>query len=142
MSPTAGLTFAALLVFVCLLSMQPAFAKDFKAGKAMILGNLIGGLSAILMFEVLTVVPQYPFMIVLTLLAGLFFGSRLLSDRKSAALYGMAFSTLLLVIGSVTTSTGDATSKVYSRIFQIMFAVVYVVSAFGFIDRFHRARSV
>jgi len=130
-----------ILVFVALLSMQPGFAKDFKAGRALILGNIMGGVAAIAMFELLTIVPEFLFLLLLTFLAGLFFGSHLMSASPKAALFGMAYSTLLLVIGSVTTSaSGDATSKVYGRIFQIMVAVVYVVVAFGLIDRYRRTK--
>ena len=62
------------------------------------------------------------------------------SGKKSAPLYGMAFSTVLLVIGSVTSSSGDAGAKVYTRIVQIMLAVAYVVAAFGVIERISKRR--
>jgi len=124
-----------VMIMIALLSMQPAFAKDFKAGKALILGNVIGGAAAIVVYELLVLTPLYSFLIVLTLLAGLLFGVRLFSDRPTAALYGMAFSTLLLIIGSTTSSTGEAGAKVYTRILQIMMAVVYVVVAFGLLER-------
>ena len=51
-------------------------------------------------------------------------------------------STVLLVIGSVTSGEGDAGSKVYTRVIQMMVAVIYVVSSFGLIERFRRAREV
>ncbi|MCK5406051.1 MAG: hypothetical protein KAJ37_01295, partial [Candidatus Krumholzibacteria bacterium] len=73
--------------------------------------------------------------------AGLIFGTRVFSDKPTAKLYAMAFSTLLLVIGSTTASgSGEAGSKVYARVAQITFAVVYVVMAFGVADRFVRRR--
>ncbi len=128
-----------VLIFVALLSMQPGFASSFKAGKAMLLGNVIGGAAAIVMFALLTVVPEYAFLIVLTLLAGLFFGSRLMSDRPKAPLYGMAFSTLLLIIGNITSTAGDARAKVWERLFQLALAVLYVAIAFGLIERWHRS---
>ena len=73
--------------------------------------------------------------LLLTLLAGLVFGERVFSGKPAAPLYGMAFSTLLLIIGSVTSGTGDAGAEVYTRVFQIIVAVLYVVFAFGLIDR-------
>jgi hypothetical protein len=97
---------------------------------------MIGGAAAIAMYELLVLVPEFVFLLLLTFLAGLVFGSRVFSGKPTGALYGMAFSTLLLVIGSTTSSTGDAGAKVYSRIAQIMVAVVYVVVAFGSIERF------
>ena len=130
-----------ILIFIALLSMQPAFAKNFKGGFAMILGNLIGGLLSILVYELLTVVPTFGFLIVLVLISGLFLGSRAFSDRKTAKLYAMGFSTFLLIICSVTGSgTLDAGAKLWSRILQIMLAVTYVVLAFGLINRFRESR--
>jgi hypothetical protein len=128
------------LIFVALLSLQPGFASSFRAGKAMLVGNAMGGVAAIVMFGFLTVVPEYAFLILLTLLAGLFFGSRLMSDRPTAPLYGMAYSTLLLVIGMTTSMAGDARAKVYDRLFQMGLAVLYVVTAFGLIGRWRQAR--
>jgi len=129
-----------ILIMIALLSMQPGFAKDFKGGKALIIGNTIGGLAAIVFYELLVIMPEYIFLVLLTLLAGLMFGSRLFSGNPKAALYGMAFSTLLLVIGSTTSSSGEANAKVYTRIIQIMAAVIYVVVAFGLLEHFKKLR--
>ena len=130
-----------VLVFIAILSMQPAFAKDWKVGKALIIGNTIGGLAAILVYNLLTIVPEYSFLILLVLLSGLIFGQLLFSQSPLASIYGMAFSTLLLIIGSVTGSDGDgAGGKVWSRVFQIMVAVVYAVSAFGLIAKLRASR--
>jgi hypothetical protein len=130
-----------ILVFIAMLSMQPSFAKNFKAGIALIIGNVIGGVAAIIFYNLLVVMPEFVFLIVLTLFAGLVFGARVFSGKKTAPLYGMAFSTVLLVIGSVTSSTDDAGSKVYTRIVQIMLAVAYVVVAFGIIERISKRRA-
>ena len=127
-----------VLVFVALLSQNPEFAKNFQAGKALIVGNVIGGVAAIAMYELLVMMPEYGFMLLLTLLLGLVFGARVFSDKPMAPLYGMAYSTVLLVIGSTTSSSGDAGAKVYSRVIQMMLAVIYVVTAFGLIERLRR----
>ncbi|MBW2217373.1 MAG: DUF2955 domain-containing protein, partial [Deltaproteobacteria bacterium] len=129
-----------ILIMIALLSMQPGFAKDFKGGMALIVGNTIGGIAAIFFYELLVMIPEYVFLIALTLLAGLMFGSRVFSGKPKAALYGMAFSTLLLVIGSTTSSSGEADTKVYTRIIQIMAAVIYVVVAFGLLEHFKKLR--
>lgn len=121
-----------ILVFTAILSMQPGFAKDWKMGKALIIGNTIGGLAAILVFEVLTIIPVYGFLLLLILLAGLIFGQYVFDQSPVAPLYGMAFSTFLLIICSVTASDSEgAGGAVWSRVLQIMVAVIYVVLAFG-----------
>ena len=130
-----------ILVFVAMLSMQPAFAKDWKAGKALIFGNTVGGLAAIVGFNIFTIVPEYGFLLAVVLLAGLVFGQYVFGKSPMASVYGMAFSTFLLVIGSVTASDSDgAGGKVWSRVWQIMIAVVYVVSAFGLITKLKSSR--
>jgi hypothetical protein len=130
-----------ILVFVALLAPQPGFATNFKAGGALIIGNAIGGAAAIIMYELLSMVPQLYFLVLMTFLAGLFFGARLFSDNPIAKLYGMAFSTLLLIIGSTTASgTGEAESEVYIRVAQITIAVVWIVMASGVADRFVRRK--
>ena len=128
-----------ILIFVMLLSMNPA-ATSFKAGLALITANLAGGLSAILVFELLVIVPEFLFLILLTLLMGLFFGKRLFSGKPVSKLYGTAFSTFLLVLGSVTTMEGNAGAKVWDRLFQIGMAVTYVVIASGLLNHFTQSK--
>ena len=56
-----------------------------------------------------------------------------------AALWGMGYSTFLLVLCSTTASgTTDADAKVWTRVIQIMIAVTYIVVAFGLIARFKK----
>jgi hypothetical protein len=125
-----------ILVFIAILSMQPAFAKDFRIGKGLIIGNTMGGLAAMFAFEILTVVPEYGYLLLLVLLGGLIFGQQVFGKAPLAPVYGMAFSTFLLIIGSVTGSSGeDAGGKVGWRVLQIMIAVIYAVSAFGLIEK-------
>ena len=129
-----------ILIFIALLSSQPGFAQSYKGGVALIMGNVIGGMGAIIFYNLLIFVPEFYFMLMLTLLFGLIFSGQLFSGKKTAPLFGMAFSTVLLVVGSSTTSTDEAGSAVYTRVIQIMVAVVYVVTAFGAIRGFRGVR--
>ena len=52
-----------------------------------------------------------------------------------AAIYGSGFSTFLLILGSVTASDDEAGDKAWTRVIQIAIAVIYVVVAFGILDR-------
>jgi hypothetical protein len=124
-----GMTSVLVLVFIALLSMQPDVSAGSKAGKALIVGNMMGGVSAIVMFELLVTVPEFVFLLLLTLLAGLWFGSRLFSSAPTAPLFGMAFSTTLLVVLSATSSFGEADAKAWTRVVQIIIAVLFLVVA-------------
>jgi Protein of unknown function (DUF2955) len=136
--PVAGLFLATqntdailILIFIAILTLQPSLAAGYKAGAALILGNLVGGVASMIFYDLLVAIPQFGFMVLLTLLSALLFGSGLFSNSKWAPLFGMAFSTLLLIIGSTTSSFGDADAKASIRVIQITIAVVYAVVAFN-----------
>jgi hypothetical protein len=125
----AGLTSVLVLVFIALLSMQPDIATGTKAGKALVVGNVMGGIAAIVMFELLVMVPEFGFLLLVTLLAGLLLGSRLFSKAPTAPLFGMAYSTMLIVVLAATSAYGEADTKAWIRVLQIIAAVVYLVVA-------------
>ena len=120
-----------VLIFVALLTLQPSLAAGYKAGMALIVGNLIGGVASIIFYNLLVLVPHFGFMVLLTLFCALLFGLGLFSESKWAPLFGMAFSTVLIIIGSTTSSFGDAGAKATTRVIQITLAVVYAVVAFN-----------
>ena len=131
-----------VLIYTAILSMNPA-SNMRKSGIGIIIANISGGLAAILVFNLLVIVPNLLFFSLLVLLSGLYFGNRLFSQRPLASLYGMAFSTFLLVLGSVTSSAeGEAGETVWQRILQIGLAVIYIVVAFGLADHLSRSKRV
>ena len=123
-----------VLTFVTILTVSPALAKP-KVGLVMIVANVLGGLFGILAYQMLVMAPSFLFMLLLTLLVGFTFAERLFSDSKFAGIFGSAFSTFLLILGTVTASDADAGSKVWDRVIQIALAVIYVVVAFGLADK-------
>jgi len=122
-----------VLFFIAILSMNPATANK-KTGIAMILANLGGGLAAIIVFNLLTAATSYIYSGVLTLLVGLLFGNGLFSHKPTSPLFGMAFSTFLLILGNVISLAGEAGDIVWVRILQIGIAMIYMVVAFSLVD--------
>ena len=56
-----------------------------------------------------------------------------------ASLWGMGYSTFLLVICSTTaTEMTDTDAKVWKRVLQIMIVVIYIVAALDLIVRFKK----
>ena len=138
--PVAALFFAfqsasslVILVFIALLTLQPSLAAGYKAGLALIVGNLAGGIASMIFYDLLVVAPHFAFMVSLTLLSALLFAAGLFSSSRWAPLFGMAFSTLLLIIGSTTSSYGEAGDKASTRVIQITLAVIYAVVAHNLI---------
>ena len=128
-----------VLIFIAILSMNPATSNK-KAGIAIIAANLGGGLAAIIAYNLITIVPDILFFGMLVLLTGLLFGKGVFSRKPAATLYGMAFSTFLLILGDVISFTGDAGEKVWTRIFQLSIVVIYIVIAFRLVDHFSSSK--
>jgi hypothetical protein len=124
-----------ILIFASILSMNPATSNK-KAGIALILANLGGGLLAIIAFNLLTVVPDFIFLGLITLFTGLLIGQKLFSKKPLSSLFGTAFSTFLLILGNVTSFVGEAGEMVWTRIFQLAIVVIYVVVAFYLVNDF------
>lgn len=137
-----GLTsYALVLVYIALLSLLPNVAAGWKQGKAMINGNLIGGAGAIVFYNLLVAYPTITMFLLLTFLAALIFSDAIFSDRPAAPLFKTAFTAVLLLVGASLMATGaDAASEFYSRIAQVITAVVYVAVAFGFLEYLQRKR--
>jgi len=122
-----------VLFFIAILSMNPASANK-KTGLAMILANLGGGLAAIIVFNLLSAATSFLYSGILTLLVGLVFGNGLFGDKPASPLFGMAFSTFLLILGNVISLAGEAGDIVWIRIVQIGIAMIYMVLAFRLVD--------
>lgn len=128
-----------VLIFAAILSMNPATSNK-KAGMALILANLGGGLAAIIAFNLLTVVPDFIFLGLITLFTGLVMGQKLFGKKPLSSLFGTAFSTFLLILGNVTSFVGEAGEMVWTRIFQLVIVVIYVVVAFYVVNDFMPTR--
>jgi hypothetical protein len=87
------------------------------------------------------VIPSIGVFLLLTLIVGLTFGDVIFSDRPIAPVIKSAFNAVVLLVGMSVTITGaDAASKFYTRIAQIILAVVYIAAAFGFLEYLQRKR--
>ncbi|MEE4659467.1 MAG: DUF2955 domain-containing protein [Halieaceae bacterium] len=116
------------LVMVALLSVKPDFSTGAAGGKALVAANLGGGLVALLFYQLLRMCPSYPFVLTGLFGLGLVFGQGLFSQRRIAPLYGTAFNTVLVLIGSGTGQYGaEADAKFYERLLLISLAACYVV---------------
>ena len=126
------------LIMVAMLSQKPDFSTGAAGGKALIAANIAGGLVTVLFFQFLQVSPTYLFLIAGFFALALMFGRGLFSNRPVAPLFGSAFSTVLILIGSATSTFSEgAGSEFYQRIVLIILAVCYVVGALSLLQRLH-----
>lgn len=116
-----------VLIFIAILAQKPDFVAGVKGAGALLLGNSIGGLAAMIMFGLLLAVPQYSFALILYALVILIFSQYIFSERKLSPIYAMALTTVIIIISGSTTNDGGASSKFYIRLFQIALACGYIV---------------
>ncbi len=133
---------AVVLIFASLLTMEPTFGKHLAAGKGLILANLVGGLVAVVIYQLLVMVPSFAFLLLVVLLAGLWVGGWIFSDRPLGKLLGGGITTLFIVLGPTLTGEAQAGADLFVRLAMIMGAVVYVVLAFGLLERLTRGRRI
>lgn len=132
--------YAVALIMAALLALEPTFGKHLAAGKGLVFTNLAGGLVAVAVYQLLVWVPAYPFFLLLVLLAGLWVGGWIFSDRPLGKLLGGGITTVFIILGPVVTGEAEAGEALYIRVALIIGAAVYVVLAFGLLERLTRGR--
>lgn len=118
-----------VLVFVALLAQKPDLVAGVKGSKALLLGNTIGGLVAILIYNLLQVAPTFTFLLLLFALAVGVLTKYIFSGKPAAPLYAMALGTIIILIASASSGAADADEKFYARIMQIGCACGYIIFA-------------
>jgi len=66
-----------MLVFAMMLSLEPSYGVHLKAGSALIRANLAGGVVGVAVYELLVMVPSFPFLLLLCFAAGLLVGDQI-----------------------------------------------------------------
>ena len=79
-------------------------------------------------------VPEFYFLIALSLLSALLFGAAMFSDRPSAPYYGSAFSTLLVLVSTSMGEGSDFAANFWIRVALVALAGVYVVGALSTLE--------
>ena len=131
-----------IFVFASILAQTPDLTSGIRGSVALLIANAVGGIFAILVYSLIVMVPEFVFMLMLIFIVTSVFARKMFSDSPYAALYGTAFTAVLLLVGdSMGVVSGSATENFISRILQIMAAAMYIVSAFYILGRlFHDKR--
>lgn len=134
---------ALILIYVGMYSSIPGFAKDFSKGKGVLFGCITGGIIAFLLYELVVMVPMYSFLILLFFAVSLLIGNEILTEGRYAELIKAGFSTVIIIFGSaVSLDEVDAGGKIISRVIQISIVVIYMVLAFGLIEKLFPSQKV
>lgn len=124
------------LVFTILLAFDP-FVAQSKKGMVMLIANILGGLIGVFAYQVLIMAPNYLLYIFLTISISFYFVMNLFAGKKTSPIYATSFNTFFVVIGTISTSTDEASGTVWSRIIQIGIALLYVLLAYKIVNIFN-----
>ncbi len=120
-----------VLIFTAVLAQQLGAATTLRAGLVLLIANFAGGISAIVIYEVLVMAPNFVLMSVLMLAICGLSGSAIFSGKSYAPLVASGLNTTLILLGGAMAPFGDdADAKFGDRIGQIAMAVIYVIIAF------------
>ena len=125
-----------VLVFSAILAQTANLASVSRGASALVLANALGGVFAIISYNLLATVPMWPFMSALIALVTTFFAGHIFSGKPVAQLYSTAFTAVLLLVGSsIVSDNKDATDAFFNRLIQVGLAGIYVVTAFTLLKK-------
>ena len=123
------------MIFIAILSLQSAGSKSVKVSLFLLITNGIGGVLAIMFYNMLVIVPELVFYVGLAMICALLFSQKIYADPAKAPIFAGIFSALLVVVGSTASSTdADVATNFYIRIAQLFMVGVYMVVASFFLE--------
>jgi hypothetical protein len=133
-----------LVVMIKVASMGQQVENDTTkaAGKSLLMSTVIGGIGAIIMWQLLSIWPSLVFYSLLVALGGLIMGRRVFSGlamHAQAGTWSYAFLTMIVLIApAVLDGPGGASASVgfYSRLGMMFAATLYSVIAVRIYDAF------
>src|SRR5262249_47544755 len=118
-----------MLVVIVTVVRQHDPRGGLHAAVGLIVGNLIGGLAAVLAFNVIRAQDTLIFFVTVCLTASLLFARRIASGAR-APLYGVAFSTFLILLGiGMSPLPGASEGAFASRLLYVLLATAYCIGA-------------
>jgi hypothetical protein len=125
---------ALVIIFIAIYSVAPVLRVSKQDTLYKFLANVLGGCAALVFYWLLVAVPEYYFLIALSLLSALLFGSVMFSDRPTAPYYSSAFSTLLILISTSMGEGADFGANFWIRVGLVAMAGLYVVGALSVLE--------
>ncbi|WP_232784219.1 DUF2955 domain-containing protein [Moritella sp. Urea-trap-13] len=122
------------MMFIALLSLMITGEKSVKLSTFLIISNSIGGVLAIGIFAMLSLVPNVLFYTLSMSLVAIVIATQIYTNPEKAPIYATAFSTVLVLLGSTLMSGGDIDNNMFIRIFQLFLVAGYMIFVSFFLE--------
>ena len=131
-----------VLIMIVTLLRQHDPKQGQRAALGLILGNLIGGITAATVYNILLLNNTLLFFIPVCLAASLIFAGRIVTAGDRAPIYAIAFATFVLLLGlGMTPLPGGSGEAFVSRLLYVLFASAYTIGALSLVQRWRVERS-
>jgi hypothetical protein len=124
-----------VLVFAAIFSLSPQISHGAQAGLKSLTSTVIGGLGALVFFNLLVAVPEFHFFVLLMFLTALVFGAGIFSNHSYARYLSSAFTAILVLVGGSMGNDPDILGNLITRVALLCLASLYVVCALIALDR-------
>lgn len=138
----ASTSYVPVMIKVASMGQQATNEGARFAGRSLILSTIIGGIGAIIGWNVLSVVPKLSVYALLIALGGLVFGQRVFRGtgmHPEAATWSYAYLTMIVILApAVMDSASGSSANVafWSRLLMFALATLYGVAAVFVVDAF------
>jgi hypothetical protein len=146
MLSSSSTAYIAVMIKVASMGQQATNDDTRAAGRSLILSTIIGGIGAIIGWQLLSMVPTLTFYTLLIGLAGLIIGPKIFQGpgmHPQAATWSYGFMTLLILLAPAVMDSigGDAAgAKFWDRLIMFAWATLYAVAAVYIVDAFRPRR--
>ncbi len=137
-------SYLVVMIKVASMGQQAENDKTKAVGKSLLMSTLIGGIGAVIIWNLMSIWPSLIFLTLLVILGGLIMGRKIFEGqgmKPGADVWSYALLTMLvIVVPAVQDSAfGDAAgAKFFDRIAMMTWATVYGVAAVYVFDAFWR----
>ena len=144
---SSSASYAAVLIKVSSMGQQVGLDQTKQAGKSLLFSTFIGGVAAIIAWQVLGVWPSLTMYVLLIGLAGLVMGPKIFAGQgmhPKGATWSYGFLTMIVVLAPAvmdgqTGSSADA--AFWSRLWMFVFATLYAIVAIFVFDTLWKSKT-
>jgi hypothetical protein len=133
-------SYAYAMIQVCFMVGSASANATFTTMKINAIACFIGGVAIVIVYNLLTAVPSYQFLLAISLLTLLVFSRGIYSGRPKAKIFIPGLITFLVLLGTSTIVGKDADSNFYTRIALVLFAGLFSVTGLVLIDHLFNSR--
>ena len=116
------ISYALSMVYICIMAGTPSSNANVKMIKANAMACLIGGVTVLFAYNLLLAVPEFEFLILVTLVFSFFFARKITSGKPTSGMWLSGYYTFLILLGKSTEVNTGADSQFYMRTVEILCA--------------------